>query len=460
MGVFFTAPVMVPYGQQIGATTAEIASFSTVRFAFAFLSLVWMPKLADTKGVKLCLIISCIGTAASYAIQGNSHYFSACEHAVLHRARRNLQLVGRPRMQDPLRRQQHLFVSRQFQPGWLCHRFWDTWMHWGLWQQKRCVRHAGRSSFGWFLWRYSTCPPSICCSNFTSQHGTSQTCAWPSCLHQCKQAILHYRPLLELWANLVFTGHGMWLWVLQSLWVSMWHCSSKMLTNWSVLWSQRLGLWSHLRPMELVLCKMRKPLTVKNRSKRVRLSRIRFLWVMLLAWYCIFQTISALTLLLPLLLEFESFGLKDPESVEKSRAKLASTTSLVMIPHGIANLVVSTVGFLIVFPRSSENAGPCDLVPPSLRPFCASMAFAHKRFGSWSWFMGAVASALAWWSLPLCQRYRGTLQLLIQSNRRRHPLCHSLGCNLARLLVLWCSVPSLVKSRKGFWWILHGWLLE
>ena len=93
----------------------------------------------------------------------------------LHRARRNLQLVGRPRMQDPLRRQQHLFVSRQFQPCWLCHRFWDTWMHWGLWQQKRGVRHAGRSSFGWFLWRYSTCPPSICCSNFTSQHGTSQT---------------------------------------------------------------------------------------------------------------------------------------------------------------------------------------------------------------------------------------------------------------------------------------------
>jgi len=30
MGTLFTAPVLVPYGQQLGATTGEIASFSTV----------------------------------------------------------------------------------------------------------------------------------------------------------------------------------------------------------------------------------------------------------------------------------------------------------------------------------------------------------------------------------------------------------------------------------------------
>lgn len=30
MGSLFTAPVLVPYGQQIGATTSEIASFTTV----------------------------------------------------------------------------------------------------------------------------------------------------------------------------------------------------------------------------------------------------------------------------------------------------------------------------------------------------------------------------------------------------------------------------------------------
>lgn len=29
MGTLFTAPVLVPYGQSLGATTAEIASFTT-----------------------------------------------------------------------------------------------------------------------------------------------------------------------------------------------------------------------------------------------------------------------------------------------------------------------------------------------------------------------------------------------------------------------------------------------
>lgn len=30
MGMFFTAPVLIPYGQSLGASTSEIASFNTV----------------------------------------------------------------------------------------------------------------------------------------------------------------------------------------------------------------------------------------------------------------------------------------------------------------------------------------------------------------------------------------------------------------------------------------------
>ena len=43
----------------------------------------------------------------------------------------------------------------------------------------------------------------------------------------------------------------------------------------------------------------------------------------------IFITVSALLLLLPLLLEYESFGLVDPHDVALSRERLAAATSMV-----------------------------------------------------------------------------------------------------------------------------------
>ena len=75
MGLFFTAPVMVPYGQQLNATSSEIGGFATVFYIFGMFSLFWMPLLADAKGARIVMIVSVLGTALSYALQGNSHHF-------------------------------------------------------------------------------------------------------------------------------------------------------------------------------------------------------------------------------------------------------------------------------------------------------------------------------------------------------------------------------------------------
>ena len=84
-------------------------SAAQVRFGMAVVSLLWMPRLADTKGVplgrktrrsllflnalrawvrdrgllcalrKLCILISVFGTAIAYGLQGNAYLFSGCE---------------------------------------------------------------------------------------------------------------------------------------------------------------------------------------------------------------------------------------------------------------------------------------------------------------------------------------------------------------------------------------------
>ncbi|CAK8987087.1 unnamed protein product [Durusdinium trenchii] len=81
MGTLFTAPVLVPYGQSLGASTAELASFSTVRFGLGIVSFLWMPRLADVKGTKVCVLVSVLGSSIAYAMQGNSHYLSGCARA-------------------------------------------------------------------------------------------------------------------------------------------------------------------------------------------------------------------------------------------------------------------------------------------------------------------------------------------------------------------------------------------
>jgi len=82
MGTQFTAPVTVPYGRWMGADLETIALFSTVRGLAALLSIVWMPKLSDLRGRKLVIMLSLFGSAIAYAVQGLSGEFVGASIAV------------------------------------------------------------------------------------------------------------------------------------------------------------------------------------------------------------------------------------------------------------------------------------------------------------------------------------------------------------------------------------------
>lgn len=73
LGISFVGPVLVPYGQSIGAEQNDLAMFQTIRFAGAFIANFWMPWMADKVGYKSVVIVSTIGTGASYMMQGMAH---------------------------------------------------------------------------------------------------------------------------------------------------------------------------------------------------------------------------------------------------------------------------------------------------------------------------------------------------------------------------------------------------
>lgn len=70
LGVYFTQPVLVPYGQFLGATLDEIALFVTFRYASAFLAMVWMPRCADRFGRKRVMMMAIFGNTVASLIQG------------------------------------------------------------------------------------------------------------------------------------------------------------------------------------------------------------------------------------------------------------------------------------------------------------------------------------------------------------------------------------------------------
>eukprot|EP00927_Polykrikos_kofoidii_P077801 TRINITY_DN74704_c0_g1_i1.p1 TRINITY_DN74704_c0_g1~~TRINITY_DN74704_c0_g1_i1.p1 ORF type:complete len:591 (+),score=78.70 TRINITY_DN74704_c0_g1_i1:78-1850(+) len=70
LGTMFVEPVSVPYGQSLGASLEIIGAFNTVRFGCNFLSMLWMPVCADKFGKRLLLLISILGSASGYLLQG------------------------------------------------------------------------------------------------------------------------------------------------------------------------------------------------------------------------------------------------------------------------------------------------------------------------------------------------------------------------------------------------------
>lgn len=70
LGQHFVQPVLVPYGLSLGASLTVVGLFSTARFGAGVISMVWMPICADKFGKKPLLLISIVGSAAGYFVQG------------------------------------------------------------------------------------------------------------------------------------------------------------------------------------------------------------------------------------------------------------------------------------------------------------------------------------------------------------------------------------------------------
>lgn len=82
MGNQFTAPVTVPYGRWMGADLETIAFFATVRGVAAIVSNIWMPMLSDRQGRKLVIMISLVGSAIAYTVQGLAGHFVGSSVAI------------------------------------------------------------------------------------------------------------------------------------------------------------------------------------------------------------------------------------------------------------------------------------------------------------------------------------------------------------------------------------------
>jgi len=344
MGSLFTAPVLVPYGQQLGATTGEIASFSMVRFGLAIISLLWMPRLADAKGTKVTLLVSVIGSAIAYGIQGNSHYLSGC-----HRESYTLS------MGDTLQ----------------------------LWEGHECSLINGTvsiptdSSIASAVGSGGTMECTTLCDNKNGVYfflvgraiagffgGTQPILrSYISAISLPNMAVLKVRMTFLLASQQagafalspiagVISQFGLfWPWYVSAGWaVLIFIFVAFFFYNAEDLRKKYLPAKQEDPATESAVMESEgeKKAPVVPDYEGPPPTKDKILWLLLLGYLFIFLTVSALMLLLPLLLEYESYGLLDPNDIERSRERLASATSMVMVPNGLCNLLFSTLGFLIV----------------------------------------------------------------------------------------------------------------
>mmetsp|Transcript_11302 Transcript_11302/g.19783 ORF Transcript_11302/g.19783 Transcript_11302/m.19783 type:complete len:635 (+) Transcript_11302:49-1953(+) len=350
MGVFFTAPVVVPYGQQIGATTSEIAGFSTVRFGLAVVSLLWMPRLADTRGVKLCLLISVLGTAVAYGLQGNSHLFSGCERTLHTLGPGETMVLWEGHLCEVVNgtvaisggNGTDVGLATAVDAGGELECTPECGNKVGVY-----VMYAGRALAGFF--------------------GGTQ----PVLRAYVTQISLPNMALLKLRSTVLFASMQAGNFALAPI--------AGVISQFGLHWP-----W-YVSTAVAVICFVFVSIFFVNPQDIAKLSQPdqtdeedgkvaplptstappyegppptqdKILWLMLLAYYCIFQCVAALLLLLPLLLEYDDFGLVDAASPELSRERLASATSMAMVPHGLLNFAMSTVGFLIVSSYIGDRA--------------------------------------------------------------------------------------------------------
>eukprot|EP00439_Symbiodinium_sp_Y106_P037886 s1303_g4.t1 len=353
MGMFFTAPVMVPYGQQIGASTAEIAGFTTVRFGMAVVSLLWMPRLADTKGVKLCILISVFGTAIAYGLQGNAYLFSGCERQLhsmppgdsmnLWAGHECVVVNGTVGIVETIGNSSEVGVATALGSGGVLECTEDCGNKGGVY-----VMMAGRALAGFF--------------------GGTQ----PVLRAYVTQISLPNMALVKLRSTVLFASMQAGNFALAPI--------AGVISRFGLHWPWYVStgvavlclvfVTAFFKNKEDILMQGKKKVDAEEGEQAEPVAAVptvtphvgpppikdKILLLMLLAYWCVFQCVAALILLLPLLLEYESFGLMDPTSLEKSRESLAAATSMVMVPHGVANFAMSTVGFLILSSKIGDRA--------------------------------------------------------------------------------------------------------
>merc|ERR1719428_818977 len=100
-GIQFLNPVMVPYGNVMGASLGQIALFSTVHGVGGMVSNVWMPKLCDAKGYRLVLVVALVGSIVANFLQAFAGSLvveawpadDAADHAHYHVASTNIAVM-------------------------------------------------------------------------------------------------------------------------------------------------------------------------------------------------------------------------------------------------------------------------------------------------------------------------------------------------------------------------------
>ncbi|CAJ1327141.1 unnamed protein product [Effrenium voratum] len=337
MGFSFTGPVLVPYGREIGASVAIIAFFNTVRFLFGMVALIWMPIYADRRGVRETLVVSMLGSALAYGVQGTAHLWVRCP-----------------------RQEYHLDAGQQMT----------------LWHDSRCTvleggdniiimqenaTHAAMAFAGQLAGGLLECD-----SNCHDQAGVYAFLAGriiaglfggtQPVLRSHVTQISPAEDTLKLRLTLLWAGNQAGNFALAPI--------AGLISRWGLYipWDVCLSL-ALLAIIPVGSCFKNAQEIPQEQSEKTSESEEEsesddeiivdkpgkdpLLWLCTGAYWAIFQALSSVGLLLPLLLSFPRFGLRTGTE-EENRHQLAYWTSMAMIPNGLCNLLFSTFGYLIL----------------------------------------------------------------------------------------------------------------
>jgi MFS family permease len=111
---------------------------------------------------------------------------------------------------------------------------------------------------------------------------------------------------------------------------------------------------------------------------------------MCVAYFCFGINITGLEILMPLTLEVPKYGLMDG-SVLESQERVAQTAGLLRIPQGLFNIIMMTLGYIVLSGRFGWSDGQCILVGG----VTLSVAYA------------CIGSTTELWQIFMCMAFNG-----------------------------------------------------